>query len=225
MTTPSRTEKDRIERGTRALEELRKACDTVVVVDGNKLRDIVPGFPASEALKVADQVLANMIKGIVESISSPSLINMDIADFKTIVKQGGMAVLGIGECDAPDRAEEAVRNALKSPLFDVDYAGAKGALVQVSGGSGMTIEDANKVGKIVTEMIGHNARISWGARVNPQTEGGMKVTIVMTGMPSKVRLGGLGNAMPQLFDIESFDQVEEHLSIDFGLDQIENFED
>jgi cell division protein FtsZ len=225
VTTPSRTNKDEIERGSSALEELRKACDTVVVIDGDKLRNAVPRLPAKEAFKVSNQVLANVIKGIVETISSPSLINMNVADFKTIVKEGGMAVLGMGECDAIDRAKEAVQNALKKPSLDVDYAGAKGALVEVSGGPSMTIEDANRVEELVAEMIGHNAHIGWGARVNPQTEAGMKVTIVMTGMPSHIRLGGIGNLMPQLFDIESFDQSSEHVPIELDLDQIESFED
>jgi len=84
-----------------------------------------------------------MIKGIVETVSAPSLINLDFADFKTIVRRGGVAVVGVGESDAPNRAEDAVRNALRSPLLDVDYAGARGALIHVSGDGQMTIEEVN----------------------------------------------------------------------------------
>jgi len=126
VTTPFRIEKGRIEYASNALTEMRRQCDTVVVIDNNKLMQLVPQLPINEAFRVADQVLANMIKGIVETVSAPSLINLDFADFKTIVRRGGVAVIGVGESDAPNRAEEAVRNALRSPLLDVDYAGARG---------------------------------------------------------------------------------------------------
>jgi cell division protein FtsZ len=117
VTTPFRIEKGRIEYAANALTEMRRQCDTVVVIDNNKLMQLVPQLPINEAFRVADQVLANMIKGIVETISAPSLINLDFADFKTIVRRGGVAVVGVGESDAPNRAEEAVRNALRSPLL------------------------------------------------------------------------------------------------------------
>jgi len=168
VTTPFRIEKGRMELAAQALTEMRRQCDTVVVIDNNKLMQLVPQLPINEAFRVADQVLANMIKGIVETISAPSLINLDFADFKTIVKRGGVAVVGVGESDAPNRAEEAVRNALRNPLLDVDYAGATGALIHVSGDSQMTIEEANRVGEIVTEMMDEDALVIWGARVNPE---------------------------------------------------------
>jgi len=226
VTTPFRTEKSRVAHAAQALNELRRACDTVAVVDSNKLLESIPQLPTTEAFKLADQVLANTIKGIVETVSSPSLINLDFADFKTIVKNGGVAVVGLGESDSPNRAEEAVRNALRTPLLSVDYAGAKGALIHVSGDSNMTVEEANRVGEIVTEILGENASVIWGARVNPRAEGMLKVTLVMTGVPSPHVIGGLGNFMPKLYDIESsFFEPEKSLSIDLGLDQIENFED
>lgn len=161
VTTPFRIEKGRMNHAAAALTEMRRQCDTVVVIDNNKLMQLVPQLPINEAFRVADQVLANMIKGIVETISAPSLINLDFADFKTIVRRGGVAVVGVGESDAPNRAEEAVRNALRSPLLNVDYAGATGALIHVTGDSQMTIEEANRVGEIVTEMMDGNALVIW----------------------------------------------------------------
>jgi len=226
VTTPFRTEKRRIAYAARALNEMRRVCDTVVVIDNNKLMDLTPQLSTAEAFNVADQVVANMIRGIVETLSSPSLINLDFADFKTIVKRGGIAVVGVGESDAPNRAEEAVRNALRKPLFDVDYAGATGALVHVCGDPNMTIEEANRVGEIVTEMIGDRASVVWGARVNPRTEGLLKVMVVMTGVHSPYKLSWFGNMGPKLYDIESaFSEPEKSLPIDLGLDQLESFED
>lgn len=225
VTTPFRIEKGRIECAAQALTEMRRECDTVVVIDNNKLMKLVPQLPINEAFRVADQVLANMIKGIVETISAPSLINLDFADFRTIVKRGGVAVVGIGESDAPNRAEEAVRNALRSPLLDVDYFGATGALIHVSGDDHMTIEEVNRVGEIVTEMMSDNALVIWGARVNPDLAGVLRVTLVMTGVRSRHILSGFGTIAPQLFNLEPYAEPEKPLGIDLGIPQIENFAD
>jgi cell division protein FtsZ len=222
VTTPFRIEKGRKECAAIALSEMRRRCDTVMVIDNNKLMHVVPQLPISEAFRVADQVLANMIKGIVETISTPSLINLDFADFKTIVSRGGVAVVGVGESDAPNRAEEAVRNALRTPLLDVDYAGATGALVHVTGDNQMTIEEANRVGEIVTEMMDCSAMVIWGARVNPQQNGKLKVTLVMTGINSPHVLSGFGTIAPQLFNLEPYAEPEKPLKVDMGLYQMEN---
>lgn len=221
VTTPFRIEKGRIEYAANALTEMRRQCDTVVVIDNNKLMQLVPQLPINEAFRVADQVLANMIKGIVETISAPSLINLDFADFKTIVKRGGVAVVGVGESDAPNRAEEAVRNALRSPLLNVDYAGATGALIHVTGDNQMTIEEANRVGEIVTEMMDDNALVIWGARVNPEQDGKLKVTLVMTGVNSPHILSGFGTIAPQLFNLETYAEPEKPLDIKLDLYQLE----
>jgi len=222
VTTPFRIEKGRIEYAANALTEMRRQCDTVVVIDNNKLMQLVPQLPINEAFRVADQVLANMIKGIVETISAPSLINLDFADFKTIVRRGGVAVVGVGESDAPNRAEEAVRNALRSPLLNVDYAGATGALIHVTGDNQMTIEEANRVGEIVTEMMDNNALVIWGARVNPQQDGKLKVTLVMTGVNSPHILSGFGTIAPQLFNLEPHAEPEKPLDIKLNLYQLEH---
>ena len=226
VTTPFRNEKGRVKNAARALTKLRRECDTVVVIDNNKLMQLVPQTPINEAFKVADQVLANMIKGIVETISTPSLINLDFADFKTIVKRGGIAAVGIGESDAPNRAEEAVKKALHSPLLDIDYAGATGALIHVTGDDQMTIEEANRVGEIVTEMMHNDARVIWGAHVNPQSSGTLKVTLVMTGVNSLNLRSGFGAIAPQLHNIEPYtNEPEKPLNIDLNLYQLENSED
>jgi cell division protein FtsZ len=222
VTTPFRIEKGRIQYAATALTEMRRQCDTVVVIDNNKLMQLVPQLPINEAFRVADQVLANMIKGIVETISAPSLINLDFADFKTIVRRGGVAVVGVGESDAPNRAEEAVRNALRSPLLNVDYAGATGALIHVTGDSQMTIEEANRVGEIVTEMMDGNALVIWGARVNSEQNGKLKVTLVMTGVNSPHVLSGFGAIAPQLFNLEPYAEPEKPLDIKLSLYQLEN---
>jgi len=224
VTTPFRIEKGRMEYAAHALTEMRRQCDTVVVIDNNKLMQLVPQLPINEAFRVADQVLANMIKGIVETVSAPSLINLDFADFRTIVRRGGVAVVGVGESDAPNRAEEAVKNALRSPLLDVDYIGATGALIHVSGDNQMTIEEANRVGEIITEMMDDDSLVIWGARVNPELDGMLKVTLVMTGVKSPHLLSGFGTIAPQLFNLEPYAEPEKPLDVDLNLYQMENFQ-
>jgi cell division protein FtsZ len=200
-------------------------CDTVVVVDNDRILKSVPGLPFGEACNLADQVLANMIKGIVETLSEPSMINLDISAFKTIVRDGGVATVGVGRSDAPNRVEEAVQNALNTSLLNVDYSGATGALIQVSGDADMTLEEVDKVKELVTDKMGRSARVAWGARVNPGGEG-LEVTLVMTGVNSPYNRYGLGNMMLELYDIESsYAETEKSLPVDLGLDQIESLED
>jgi len=226
VTTPLKNEKDRVEPAARMLNELQSVCDTLVVIDNNKLTELFPRLPASEVFKVADQVLANMIKGIVETISMPSLISLDLSAFKTVVKNGGVAVVGVGESSAPNRAEEAVQNALKTPLLNVDYSSAKGALVQVSGDPNLTVEEVNRVGEIVRETVGEDVSVVSGARVDSHAEGLLKVTLVVTGADSPYTLSRLVEDMPKLYDIESsFSEPEKTLPVDLGLDQIESLED
>jgi cell division protein FtsZ len=229
VTTPLRIGKDqrhRLEHAASALNTMRGVCDTVVVVDSNRFMKSVSPLPIAEVFKVVNQTVANMITSIVETISMPSLINLDLTDFRNIVRKGGVAVLGVGESDSLNRAEEAVKNALMSPLFGVDYTSAKGALIHVSGDPNMTIQEANRVGEIVTGMIGHDANIVWGARADPRNEGGLTVTLVMTGLDSLDMLNWFRTMMPELYNIESsFSEPEKSLPIDIGLEQIENYED
>jgi cell division protein FtsZ len=223
ITMPFKMKKSRIQLASKALTEMRRQCDTVVIIDNNKLVQMVPQVPITEAFRAADHVVANMIKGIVETISTPSLINLDVADFKTIVRTGGLAVVGVGESDAPNRAEEAVRNALSTPLLDVDYAGATGALIHVTGDDHMTIEEANHVGEIVTQMMDCNAHVIWGARINPQQAGKLKVTLVMTGVNRPHTLNSLSKIAFHLYNMEARAEPEKTLGIDLDLYQMENF--
>jgi len=133
-----------------------------------------------------------------------------------------MAIVGVGESDAPNRAEEAVRNALRSPLLNVDYAGATGALIHVTGDNHMTIEEANRVGEIVTEMMDNDALVIWGARINPEQNGKLKVTLVMTGVNSPQMLSGFGTIAPQLFNLEPYAGPERRIGIELNLYQLEN---
>jgi cell division protein FtsZ len=220
VTMPFKIEKGRIAYAIKGLTEMRRECDTIIVIDNNKLMRLVPQLPINEAFKVGDGVLANMIGGITETISSPSLINLDFADFRTIVKRGGVAVAGVGQSDAPNRAEEAVQRALRMPLLDIDYTGAKGALIHVSGDDQMTIDEANRVGELVTQLMSEDALVIWGARVNPSLAGTLRVTLVMTGVRSQYLLSGYGSTMPQIYELDPCEERVKTIDMDFGLYQL-----
>ena len=217
VTMPFKIEKGRIAYAIKGLTEMRRECDTVIVIDNNKLMRMVPHLPINEAFKVGDSVLANMIKGITEIIAAPSLINLDFADFRTIVKKGGVAVAGVGESSAPNRAEDAVQKALSMPLLDVDYVGAKGALIHVAGDEKMTIDEANRVGEIVSQMMSDDALVIWGARVNPEMNGKLRVTLVLTGVRSQYLLSGYGTETPEIYQLDGDDKSEKPVNLDINL--------
>jgi cell division protein FtsZ len=129
------------------------------------------------------------IKGISEIITKPGLVNLDFADLRTIMKGGGVAMIGLGESDEDTRAQDAVNEALNSPLLEVDVSGATGALINVTGGPDMTVSEAERVVEEVHNRINPNARIIWGAAVDPALERTLRVMVVLTGVRSRQILG------------------------------------
>src|SRR2546421_257505 len=165
------------------------ALPQVVVIPNDKLLELVPRLALNAAFKVADDVLMRAIKGITEVITKPGLVNLDFNDIKTIMKGGGVAMIGLGESDTDNRAEESIEEAINSPLIDVDITGATGALVNVTGGNDMSVSEAEKVAEIVQGRIAPNARIIWGAAVDPSLEHKLRVMLILTGVRSKQILG------------------------------------
>ncbi len=186
VTIPFETEIGRIEKAKEGLNLLKQYADTLVVIDNNRLLEIAPDLPIIEAFSVADEVLASMVKGITETISLPSLINLDFADVRTILSTGGVAIVGVGESNGKEhRVEEAINDALNLPLLDVDIDGAKGALIHVCGGNDMTLAEANSVAqKIYGKMDVNNSMVIWGARVSDEFNGYLRVMLLITGIQS-----------------------------------------
>ncbi|MEE8402375.1 MAG: cell division protein FtsZ [Candidatus Hydrothermarchaeaceae archaeon] len=192
VTMPFKIERARISKAKAALAKLRKNADSVVVVDNNKLLDYVPDLPMNEAFGVADEVLSRMVKGITETIATPSLVNLDFADVRSVMKEGagrGIAMIGLGESDSRNRAEEAVTHALDNPLLDVDYRGAVGALVHITGGEDLSLAEATRIGEIATGYLSEDANVIWGARIDPEFNGRIQVMVIMTGVTSPDILG------------------------------------
>ncbi|GIU68348.1 MAG: cell division protein FtsZ [Candidatus Pacearchaeota archaeon] len=189
VTMPFESEKARIDKAEFGLQELREVTDTTIVLDNNKLVDIAGQLPIEQAFAVANELVSTMIKGIVETITLPSLINLDYADVSAIMKGGGVAVIGIGESDTTDRVNEAVRQALTHPLLDVDYQGATGALIHVTCGPDLKLEEFDNIGRIVSENLSPEANVIIGARINKEFTGKVRVITIMTGVKSPYVLG------------------------------------
>jgi len=189
VTMPFESEKARIDKAEFGLQELREVTDTCIVLDNNRLVDIAGQLPIEQAFAVANELVSVMVKGIVETITLPSLINLDYADVSSIMKNGGVAVIGIGESDATDRVTEAAHQALTHPLLDVDYKGAEGALIHVTCGPDLKLEEFDNIGRIVSENLSSEAQVIIGARINKDFVGRVRVITIMTGVNSPYVLG------------------------------------
>lgn len=190
ITLPFKAEMGRMQKAKEGIKILRNFVDTLVVIDNNRLLEIAADLPLVEAFSLADEVLATMVKGITETISLPSLINLDYADIRTILTSGGVAIVGIGEgSDPKKRVEEAIDDALKSPLLEFDITGAKGALIHITGGNDLTLIETTKIANLVTEKMDPNAMVIWGARVDPTLNGSIRVMLLITGVKSSQVFG------------------------------------
>ncbi len=188
VTLPFKAEgKIRMDNALRGLERLKTNCDTCAVIPNDKLLELVPRLPLDAAFRVADEVLMESIKGLTEIITKPGLVNLDFNDVMTIMKNGGVAMIGMGEATNKtakgDRIESAVQQALESPLLgDVDLSSARGALIRVTGGNDMTVTEAEKAAELVGARIAPSARIIWGCSVDPNMDGLVRVMAVLTGV-------------------------------------------
>ena len=189
VTMPFKIERARVDKAEFGLQQLRQVVDTAIVIDNNRLVQIAGSLPIEQAFAVANELIATMIKGIVETIAVPSLVNLDFADVRAIMQNGGVAIIGVGSSDTANRVDEAVHGALSNPLLDVDYNGATGALIHVAGGPDLTLEEVSKVGDLVTETLDDDANVIWGARITDGMKGKVTVMTIITGVKSPWILG------------------------------------
>ncbi len=186
------------------LERLRDVADTVIVVPNDRLLEVASRLPLEAAFKVSDDVVTKAVQGITELITKPGLVNLDFADVRTVMQNGGVAMIGLGEEDGDNKAVESVHRALRSKLLDIDISGATSALVNVVGGPDMTIEEAETVVQEVYSKVDPNARLIWGAQVDPELEHRIRTMIVVTGVKS-----------PQIYGHGSSKNVIRKYGIDF----------
>ncbi|MFC1704761.1 cell division protein FtsZ [Nanoarchaeota archaeon] len=210
VTMPFKIERARVDKAEFGLQQLRQVADTVIVIDNNRLVNIAGNLPIKQAFAVANELISTMIKGIVETIAIPSLVNLDYADVKAIMTNGGVAAIGVGASDTNNRVDEAVKGALSNPLLDISYKGATGALIHIAGGPDMTLDEINKAGELVTESLDPDANVIWGARVDDSLKGKVTVMTIITGVKSPWILGKIDHTQPSPQAM----QISEELGID-----------
>jgi len=211
VTMPFNIEKARIDKAEFGLQQLRQVSDTAIVIDNNRLTSIAGQLPLKQAFAVANELISTMIKGIVETIAVPSLVNLDYADVRTIMTNGGVSVIGIGESNTERKVEESVHRALTNPLLEVDYEGATGALIHITGGEDLLLDDIEKVGKLVTSSLDRDANVIWGARIEPNMEGKLRIMTIVTGVKSPYILG---KSNPLQERAQKADALSQELGID-----------
>lgn len=189
VTMPFKMERVRIEKAEDGLYSLRQVCDTVIVIENDRLLKIAGDLPIHQAFGVADNLISSTIKGVTETIAEPSLVNLDYADVKAIMSSGGVSTVGFGESNSENRAEDAITKAMTNPLLEVNYEGGTGALIHVTGGLDLKLEEVNTIGEFVSRQLKPDAHVIWGSRIDPDFEGKLRVITIVTGVKSPWILG------------------------------------
>ncbi len=189
VTLPFSLERVRLETAKRGIAKLRQTVDTLIVIDNQRLVQLYPNVPIEQSFKLADEITAKAVRGITETITQPSMINLDFADLRTIMSTGGLAMISVGEGHGHNKVEEVVKNTLTNKLLDVNYENAKGVLLHITGGTDLTLGDANSIGSQLTESVAPEASVSWGARLDPNYNGRVEVIAIFTGVTGASVLG------------------------------------
>src|SRR5438876_3357080 len=195
VTKPFKFEgKKRQMQAERGLEALRECVDTIITIPNERLLTIIDRTtPLTDAFASADDVLRQAIQGISDLILVPGLINLDFADVKTIMAGMGLAMMGTGIAEGPDRAMEAARRAISSPLLeDASVKGSRGVIINVTGGPDLSLVEVCEASSIVQEAADEDANIIFGAVVDPTLKGKVKITVIATGFgpPAATRSSG-----------------------------------
>ena len=165
------------------VDELRKNCDTVIVIPNDRLLEVLDRSTSMlDAFRIADDVLRQGVQGITDLITMPGLINLDFADVKTIMKDAGTALMGIGFATGDNRAVEAAEKALQSPLIDTELVGASGILLSIAGGDDLSLYEVNEAAEVVRRGSREDTNIIFGATIDERLTGQIWVTVVATGL-------------------------------------------
>jgi cell division protein FtsZ len=189
VTTPFRFEGTRRRAAADAgVEALRDACDTVIVIPNDRLLEVLEKNTAMlDAFRIADDVLRQGVQGITDLITMPGLINLDFADVRTVMQDGGNALMGIGFATGENRAREAAERALRSPLIDTELGGARGILLSIAGGEDLSLFEVNEAAEVVRQGAVDDTNLIFGATIDERLNGQVWVTVVATGLAGERR--------------------------------------
>jgi cell division protein FtsZ len=181
--------KKRIENAMYGLEKMESVVDTLIVIPNDKLLELAPELPLHTAFKVADEILTNAVKGTTELVTKSGLVNLDFADVKAVMSNGGVSLIGMGESDSQQRALDAVEKAVNNPLLDVDISNASGALVNIIGGPDMSLDEAKTIIAAIGDRLGEEAKMIWGAQISEDMDKALRVMLIVTGVKSPQIMG------------------------------------
>jgi len=200
----------RIENAMDGLERMEAVVDTLIVIPNDKLLELAPELPLHTAFKIADEILTNAVKGTTELVTTSGLVNLDFADIKAVMSNGGVSLIGMGESDSAQRAIEAVEKAIQNPLLDVDISNASGALVNIIGGPDMSLDECKTIIETVGNQLGPDAKLIWGAQISADMEKSIRVLLIVTGVKSSQIFGHTDS-----LDSRKHQEIEEELGIEF----------
>ncbi len=200
----------RIENAMNGLERMEAVVDTLIIIPNDKLLELAPELPLHTAFKIADEILTNAVKGVTELVTTSGLVNLDFADIKAVMVNGGVSLIGLGEADSGKRSIEAVEKAIKNPLLDVDISNATGALVNIVGGPNMSLDECKTIISTIGDKLNPEAKMIWGAQISDDMDKAIRVLLIVTGVKSSQILGH-GDSEGSLRHRE----IEEELGIEF----------
>ncbi len=200
----------RIENAMNGLERMESVVDTLIVIPNDKLLELAPELPLHTAFKIADEILTNAVKGVTELVTTTGLVNLDFADIKTVMVDGGVSLIGMGESDTQHRAVESVEKAIQNPLLDVDISDATGALVNIVGGPDMSLDECKMIIESVGNKLSPDAKLIWGAQISADMEKSIRVLLIVTGVKSS-QIFGHGDSIDSI----KHKEIEDELGIEF----------
>jgi cell division protein FtsZ len=198
--------KHRVENARVALEELEQYADTLIVIQNERLLEIAPNLSLVEAFSFVDEIIANAVKGIIDVVTNPGLINVDFADLKAIIKEGKFGVIGLGESDSEKRAIEAAEKAISHPLLNIEVKNGKAALIDIISDPSITVRESQKVIETVASRLNEDAKIIWGVQLDKNLNGKLKTLVVVTGLEK-----------PEYFKVKSLKkrkEIEKYLGVE-----------
>jgi|TARA_Y100000310_G_scaffold343874_2_gene453624 cell division protein FtsZ len=200
----------RIENAMNGLERLESIVDTLIVVPNDKLLELAPDLPLHTAFKISDEILTNAVKGVTELVTSSGLVNLDFADIKSVMTDGGVSLIGMGESDTGQRAIEAVEKAIQNPLLDVDISNSTGALINIVGGNDMSLDECKLIVETIGNKLSPESKLIWGAKISPDMDKTIRVLLIVTGVKSSQILGH-----GETLEVRKHQEIEDELGIEF----------
>jgi cell division protein FtsZ len=200
VTLPFGIEKSKLKTAFRGISRLRECAHSTIILDNNRLLEMVPKLPVEQALMVMDHLIVEVVKGITETICQTSMINLDFADFRNIMLHGGASTVLYAESED---AEKVVHEALTNPLLDIDFEGASGAMIHITGGPSLSLRKAFQVLNGVTSELGESAYVKLGARIDPDLGSSIKLMAIVTGIRTPGQQDETGRARSPFDDLDS----------------------